>query len=230
MTNILFLDTETTGLENGRLIQLAYKKRGDGIFVEYYKPPVAIEFEAMGTHHITEKMVADKLPFAETETYKTLPELLQNSILVAHNARYDIGILETEGIKAGKWICTYKVAYRMYDYPNHKMQSLRYRWGIEIPDAVAHDAAGDVMVLEEVFEHMLKGYCAEHGVTEEKAIEEFIKISAEPALLKTMPMGKYRGMTFQEVVKKDRDYLLWMRDKMENKTEDLIHTLQHHLA
>ena len=64
--NILFLDTETTGLENGRIVQLAYKNRGDkDTFVEYYKPPVPIEFGAMGTHHITEKMVANEPPCTE---------------------------------------------------------------------------------------------------------------------------------------------------------------------
>lgn len=228
--NILFLDTETTGLENGRIIQLAYKKRGDkDIFVEYYKPPVPIEFEAMGTHHITEKMVADKQPFADTETSKSLPTLLAEGVLVAHNAKYDIGILKTEGVDTGKLICTYKVAYRMYDYPNHKLQSLRYRWGFEIDNAVAHDAAGDVMVLEEAFEHMLKDYCSTNGVSEEEAIEAFAKISKEPSLLRSLPLGKYKGMTFEEAMSTDMDYLLWMKNKMENKTEDLAFTLDYHL-
>lgn len=228
--NILFLDTETTGLTDGRLIQLAYKTRGDkDIFVEYYKPPVPIEFEAMGTHHITEKMVADKQAFKDTSTYTNLPTLLTNSILVAHNAKFDIGILKTEGIETPRYICTLKVAYRMYDFPNHKLQSLRYRWGVEIDNAVAHDAAGDVMVLEEVFNYLLKEYCEKNNVSEDKAIEDFIKISNEPSLLRSMGLGKYKGMSFEEVKAKDIGYLVWMRDKMENKSDDLIFTLNYYL-
>ncbi len=229
--NIVFLDTETTGLEQGRLVQLAYKKRGDtDILVEYYKPPVQIEFEAMGTHHITEKMVANMPLFENTQTYKKLANMLTSSVLVAHNAPYDIGILKNEGITTGKFICTYKVAYRMYDFPNYKLQSLRYRWGFEIDNAVAHDAAGDVMVLEKAFEYMLADYCKMNNVSEEKAINDFIDISTNPQLLKNLSLGKYRGMTFKEVLEKDRDYLVWMKDKMDNKSEDLTHTLNYHLT
>lgn len=227
--NLIFLDTETTGLENGRIIQLAYKDvREPSIFVEYYKPPVAIEFEAMGTHHITEKKVANERPFAETETYKKLPQLLKESVLVAHNAKYDIGILKTEGIETGKFICTYKVAYRLYDYPNHKLQTLRYRWGIELENAVAHDANGDVMVLEEVFNYMLKDYCEKNGVSVDDAILKFIEISAEPTLLKTLSFGKLRGMSFEEIAEKERGYLEWL-GTLKDKEEDFIYTVNYYL-
>lgn len=229
--NLIFLDTETTGLVSSRMIQLAYKQRGhDSIVVEYYKPPVPIEFEAMGVHHITEKMVADCPAFESTATFTTLPTLLSQSVLVAHNAAFDIAILQGEGVPTGRFICTYKVAYRLYDLPNHKLQSLRYRWGIELDDAVAHDAAGDVLVLERVFERMLSDYCDKHSVSEEVAIEEFITISSEPTLIKTMQLGKYRGKTFEEVLLTDRSYLEWMRDKMDNKSPDLIYTLSYYLG
>lgn len=229
--NILFLDTETTGLENGRIIQLAYKNKGDNtILVEYYKPPIPIEFGAMGTHHITEEMVIDKLPFSETITYKELPKTLKDSILVAHNAQYDIGILKTEGIESGRFICTYKVAYRLYDFPDHKLQSLRYRWGVKIDEAKAHDASGDVMVLEKVFEYMLKEYAAQNNITEEEAIEKFVEISNGPNLLRRISFGKYRGTSFDDLRDHHFDYLEWMKNKMEDKSEDLIFTLDYHLA
>ncbi len=158
-TDLLFLDTETTGIE-GRLIQLAYKKRGDEhVFVENYKPPVAIEIEAMATHHITERMVAGKTPFAGSRDHKKLSEILKDSVLVAHNAAFDMGMLRKEGITIHDYICTWKVAQSMYDYPQYKMQYLRYLWSIDdIPEAHAHSAAGDVMVLEKVFDHMAEEY------------------------------------------------------------------------
>lgn len=228
--SLLFLDTETTGLEHGRLIQIAFKRRHDAAtFVEYYKAPVPIEFEAMGVHHITEAMVADKLPFAETETYKTLPQILTSSILVAHNAAYDVGILKTEGIETPLHICTYKVAYRLYDLPNHKLQTLRYRWGIEVPNAVAHDAAGDVDVLEKVFEHMLADYVEKNSVTESEAIAEFVNITKEPALLRRLSFGKNRGMTFDEILEKDPEYLRWL-GTLADKDEDFKHTVRYYLA
>ncbi len=230
MDRVLFLDTETTGLENGRLVQLAYKNRKDSeIIVEYFKPPVPIEFDAMATHHITEKKVADKPPFAQTETKKIIAELLQEGVLVAHNAKYDIGILKTEEVATHKFICTYKVAYSMYDYPNHKLQTLRYRWGIDIESAVAHDASGDVMVLAEVFEYMLKDYMSRHGVTEEEAILKFIEISSAPTLLKTLSFGKLRGMTFEEIKEKEFSYLQWL-GTLTDKEEDFMYTVNYHLG
>lgn len=229
--NIVFLDTETTGLENGRLVQLAFKKRGDSnILVEYYKPPVSIEFEAMATHHITEKMVANMPAFKSTPTYNNLIEMLKESVLVAHNAPFDISILKNEGIETNTFICTYKVAYRLYDFPNYKLQTLRYRWGFEIENATAHDAAGDVMVLEKVFEYMFNDYCTKNSVTLDNAINDFIDISSKPLLLKQLSFGKYRGMKFEDILKSDPEYLIWMKDKMENKPEDLVFTLNHYLS
>jgi exodeoxyribonuclease X len=227
--NILFLDTETTGFEEGRIIQLAYKDKGSkDILVEYYKPPVPIEFGAMGVHHITEKMVADKLPFSETDTYKKLPQILSDSILVAHNAKFDIGILKTEGIDTLNHICTYKVAYSLYDYPDHKLQSLRYRWGIEIDEARAHDASGDVLVLEEVFNYMLSDYMSKNQKTEEETIKKFIEISMTPQLLRSINFGKSRGMSFDEIRQNDFSYLEWLA-KLPDKDEDFVFTVKYHI-
>ncbi|MDP1624999.1 MAG: 3'-5' exonuclease [bacterium] len=230
---IIFLDTETTGLQNGRMIQLAYKERGSSdMFVEYYKPPVPIEFEAMGTHHITEKMVADKKPFSESAVYKKLPGILAESILVAHNAPFDIGILKTEGVETKAFIDTCKVAMALYDFPNYKMQSLRYRWGIEIPATIAHDAAGDVEVLEKVFEHMLKDYMTKEGVNEDEAIQAFVRISAEPLLLKKISFGKHFGKTFDELRETEFSYLEWLAGKLASdgdKDVDLVHTVSFHI-
>jgi exodeoxyribonuclease X len=228
--NIIFLDTETTGLENGRIVQLAYKKRGDdSMFIEYYKPPIPIEFGAMGVHHITEEMVIDKLSFSETETFKELPKILNNSILVAHNAKYDINILKNEGVETKRYICTYKVAYRLYDFPDHKLQSLRYRWGVKIIEAKAHDASGDVMVLEKVFEYMIKDYSFKNKISEEEAVEKFIEISSEPNLLRTINFGKSRGVSFDEIRDKDFSYLEWL-SKLPDKDEDFVYTVNYHMA
>lgn len=228
--NIILLDTETTGLENGRIIQLAYKNRGDNsMFIEFYKPPVPIEFGAMGTHHITEEMVSDKLPFSKTATFEELPKILNDSILVAHNAKYDIDILKAEGVTTSRFICTYKVAYRLYDFPDHKLQSLRYRWGVKIDEAKAHDASGDVMVLEKVFEYMLQDYISKNNVTEDEAIEKFIEITNEPNLLRRINFGKHKGTSFEDLRNNNFSYLEWMNNKMEDKNEDLVFTLNYHL-
>ena len=230
-TTLVFLDTETTGIENGRLVQLAYKKQGakEKMVVEYFKPPVPIEIEAMAVHHITEKHVADKPAFGGSETLKTLQALLADpaAILVAHNAKFDMGILEREGVALGRFICTMKVAMAMYDLKMYKMQYLRYLWGIEDNEATAHDAEGDVTILEKVFDHMFTEYGNAHGVSEAEVIEAFITISKNPVLLRRASFGKYAGKTFEEIKAADPGYLQWM-STLTDKDEDFAYTVNHY--
>jgi len=239
-TQLIFLDTETTGIAEGRLIQLAYKKRGRGpgsrneddiIHVEYFKPPVPIEIEAMAVHHITEKHVAGKKAFGDSKAHRELQALLDEpgTILVAHNAKFDMDILAREGVKLGRFICTMKVAQSMYDLPQYKMQYLRYLWDIEDDEATAHDARGDVAILEKVFDHMVIGYGNAHGVSEADAIEAFIEISRNPVLLRRAAFGKYAGKTFEEIKAADPGYLQWM-STLADKDEDFAYTVKYYLG
>ncbi|MDR3581944.1 MAG: exonuclease domain-containing protein [Candidatus Pacebacteria bacterium] len=229
---LVFLDTETTGIENGRLIQLAYKKQGDKekTVVEYFKPPVPIEIEAMAVHHITEKHVADKAAFGGSDAHHVLQALLADphTILVAHNAKFDMGILEREGIAIDRdrFICTMKVAQSMYDLPQYKMQYLRYLWGIEDDEATAHDAEGDVAVLERVFDYLATDYAATHDGAD--AVEAFLEISKNPVLLRRAPFGKYAGKTFEEIKTADPGYLQWMAT-LADKDEDFLYTVNYYL-
>jgi DNA polymerase III epsilon subunit-like protein len=238
--NLVFLDTETTGIENGRLIQLAYKKQNNVLgddngnkektVVEYFKPPVPIEIEAMAIHHITEKHIAAKPAFAKSKAFDALQKLLADpaTILVAHNAKFDIGILEREGVAIdhNRFICTMKVAQTMYDLPQYKMQYLRYLWGIEDDEAIAHDAAGDVAILEKVFDYLATDYAAKHPG--EDAVEAFINISKNPVLLRRASFGKYAGKTFEEIKTVDVGYLQWM-SSLADKDEDFLYTVNYYL-
>lgn len=226
---IIFLDTETTGLENGRVIQLAFKERGGTCVVEYYKAPVPIEIEAMATHHITEKKLAGKPSFCDTDTYKNLPKLFKESVVVAHNAAFDVSMLKNEGLEVPRYICTFKVAQTLHDLPRYKLQYLRYLWDVDVEGASAHDAEGDVLVLERVFERMLAEYCQKEGVDEATALARFEEITKNPILLKKLSFGKHAGKTFEEIKRADPSYLQWL-GTLADKGEDFQYTVKHHLA
>jgi len=153
---MIFLDTETTGLgSQDRLIQIAYKQ---GIINvnEYFKPEVPINLSAMMVNHITEDMVSDKPVFKGSDVYNDIQERLKTDILVAHNAQFDIMMLEREGISVSKYTCTKELAKRLLpDLPCHRLQYLRYYFGIKLDSAIAHTAEGDVAVLEAVY-HKLR--------------------------------------------------------------------------
>lgn len=235
MQDYLFFDTETTGnKENDVLCQIAYKYSG-GEFSELYRPTISIPPEASAVHHITNKMVADKPAFRESKDYAGIKSLFEKGdpIAVAHNAKFDIDMFKKEGIEIPKFICTLRLA-RYLDkenkIPRYNLQYLRYFLGIEI-DAVAHDAMGDVKVLEALFERLRIKMVELVG--EEKALEEMLAVSSRPSLMHSFTFGKHNEKTIAEVAKFDRGYLEWLlAQKMQNEgdEEDWIYTLKHYLG
>ncbi|MBI3255673.1 MAG: 3'-5' exonuclease [Candidatus Andersenbacteria bacterium] len=230
---LLFLDTETTGNMPGkdRLVSIAYKN-GEEMKHEFFKPPMPISVDAMATHHITNEMVADKPAFEGSATHTELAKLLAEHTLVAHNAAFDIGILETEGLKVPQFICTYKVA-RVLDtegvIPRFSLQYLRYFLKLNIDGVMAHDAAGDVKVLEALFKRL----------EPKMDVAKMIEVSKQPILLRHFGFGKYKGQLFADVAKTDRRYLEWLYNQKEfdaagghskyGRDEDLVFTLKHYL-
>lgn len=234
---LIFLDTETTGVnDTDSLCQLAYKS-GDEIFCELYKPPIRIPAEASAVTHISNKMVEGKPAFKESKDYPLLKEMLEDmeSIMIAHNAKFDVGMIEREGIKPKNVICTLRVA-RALDkenkLPQHKLQFLRYFLDIEI-EAQAHDALGDVLVLEKLFERLMNKIKEENNFDDNEAIKHMLDISSRPSLMYKFSFGKHSGKTVAEVAQADRGYLEWFLNTKETNEpgdEDWIYTLKYHLG
>ena len=237
MKQIIFFDTETTGVnDTDFLCQLAFKT-GNEQFCELYKPEIKIPPEASSVHHITNKMVEDKPAFQESTDFKKIKTLFEdaNNIVVAHNAKFDLAIIKKEGINPKNVICTLRVA-RALDkenkIPQHKLQFLRYFLNIEI-DATAHDALGDVLVLEKLFERLIEKIKKENNIDEKSALEMMIDISAKPSLMHSFSFGKHTGKTVADIAKQDPGYLKWFLETKERdnpEDEDWIYTLRHYLG
>lgn len=224
----IFLDTETTGIgEDDRLCQLAYVLEGGVPFEGLFKPPVPITIESMAITHITEKMVADKEAFNTSETCQELRNLLAepDMCFVAHNAQFDLGMLKKESIVPSRFICTMKVA-RFLDEEgklgNVTLQYLRYFHGIDMK-ATAHDALGDIMVLENVF-YKLRTLLFETGVPKEKLDDKMIEISMNPILYRYMPFGKHKGVKLADV---PYDYMEWM-NRQPDLDENMRYTVNYY--
>ena len=259
MKNIIFLDTETTGNmpEKDFLCQLAFKvspAEGSTVeaqtFCELFKPPIPIPPEASAITHITNKMVADKKTFKESDNYGAIKLLIEDptSVMVAHNARFDQAIIEKEDIFPTNVICTLRVARALDEnniIPQYKLQYLRYYLDIDI-EADAHDALGDVLVLEKLFERLyakvleeikkdplaLTGTPPSKGGEREQVIEKMIEISSRPSMMHNFTFGKHNGKTVEEVKNIDPGYLEWMLTQKEqnpDNEEDWIYTLEYFL-
>ena len=236
MQKIIFFDTETTGnTEKDFLIQIAYKT-GNETFTGLYKPEIKIPPEASAVHHITNKMVADKISFKESDDFSKIKKLLEdeNSTVIAHNAPFDITMIKKEGIDPKKFICTLRVVRhldREEKIEKYNLQYLRYLLEIEV-NGTAHDALGDVLVLEKLFEKLKDKMMTEENLSEEKALSKMIEISSHPSLLHTLRFGKHNGKRIEDVIKTDRGYLQWLLDQKLNGDgidEDWIYTLRHYL-
>ena len=236
MRKIIFFDTETTGnTNNDYLCQIAYKT-GEETFVGLYKPPVRIPPEASAVHHITNKMLVDKEPFADSADIKKIKKLFESpdSIVVAHNATFDLMMSKKENISPVNFICTLRVA-RYLDpegkIERYNLQYLSYLLELDV-EAQAHDAGGDVLVLEKLFERLKNKIIKDGGLNESEAIEKMIEISSHPSLIHTLNLGKYKGKKVEEVFSIDRGWLIWLlgeKEKSDQIDEDWIYTLKHYL-
>ena len=231
---LIFFDTETTGnTSEDYLCQLAYKS-ADETFNELYKPSKKIPPEASAVHHITNKMVADKLSFRESPEYEKVKKLFEdeNTIVVAHNAIFDLSMFAKEDITPANFICTLRLARHLDKEENierYNLQYLRYLLEIEV-DATAHDALGDVIVLEKLYQRLEQKMKEIHG---DKAIEEMLEVSSRPSLIHTFKFGKYNGQRLEQIAEIDRGYLEWLlaqKQAGDEIDEDWIYTLNHYLG
>ncbi|MFM2357946.1 MAG: hypothetical protein RJA61_683 [Candidatus Parcubacteria bacterium] len=234
MKDLIFLDTETTGndVKKDRLSQICYQVDG-AMHVEYFKPPLPMSVKSMSITHITNKFLEDKKPFEGSGMKKDLEKLFSTGILVAHNARFDKAILEAEGLKIPKTICTLRVARSLDEknaIPEYNLQYLRYYLDLDVPGS-AHDAEGDVNVLIGLFDRLFSKMKEKVG-DEKKVIDEMLDISSKPSLFSVFNFGKHKDKKLEDVAREDKGYLEWLlKQKLsaEADDEDWIYTLQYYL-
>ena len=143
-------------------------------------------------------------------------------------------MFKKEGIEPKNFICTLRVVRHLdkeEKIEKYNLQYLRYLLEIEV-EAQAHDALGDVLVLEKLFERLKKKIMEKEGIEESDALERMMEISSHPSILHTFKFGKHNGKRIEEVVKTDRGYLEWLLEQKLNGDgidEDWIYTLKHFL-
>lgn len=233
---LVFFDTETTGNQpKDYLCQIAWKEAGAPMRAGLFKPPVPVPIEATIVHNITNKMLEDKHPFKGSPEWNEVKELFESddTIVIAHNASFDLGMLKKEDIVPKRHICTLRVA-RALDpegkLAKYSLQYLRYALELEV-EGIAHSADGDVLVLEALFERLL-AKMSEKYPNKEEALKEMTDISGLPSLIKSFMFGKHNGKDVSEVALTDRGYLEWLlKQKLESSPddEDWIFTLRTHL-
>lgn len=236
MTKLLFVDVETTGLEEkdricelGLIVQDAAETTAVSSLC---KSPTKIGSAAMAVHHITNECVKEALPCAKTAVYALLEE--QNTpenVLIGHNVRFELSMLEKEGCDLRlKVVDTLRCVKALIpECEQFGLQFLRYELGLYKDEAAAqelgitlcsHRALSDAWHLKLLYEYLLDYAC----------LEELIRISSKPVLLQKLPFGKYAGRYIEEISEIDPAYLNWMMGNIEDMDEDLSYSIGHHLS
>lgn len=229
---VIFLDTETTGVESkDRICALGLIYDQINHF-ELINPGKKIPPSASAIHHITNEMVTEAPTFSSSKSYLKLRELNSTeNVLVSHNAPFDLAMLEKEGLTwQGRVIDTLKCSKSlMDDLEGYSLQFLRYELRLyrheretfrayDLP-ITPHHALSDALHTKMVLEYLL----------DLADIERLIEISKSHVLLNRLPFGKYAKKRIEEIALKDPGYLKWMSDSLMDMDEDLRYSIDYYL-
>jgi DNA polymerase III subunit epsilon len=187
--SLCFIDVETTGVNAlyGRIIEIGLLKVTDGKLVKEYRtllnPRMYLDpfIESMTGIHPDD---LEKAPYFE-DIADELSYLLEDSIFVAHNARFDYGFIRSEFKRMGRkyrspHMCTVKLARLLY--PNQKkynLDSIIEKFNLECKNR--HRAFDDAKVLYEFYN------IAQKEIKEELFEQAVNIVLKKPALPSSLP-------------------------------------------
>ncbi len=157
------LDTETTGTlvrKGHRVLEIGCVEVIDGVITgsEYHtflNPECEIDAEAIAVHGITQEKVKNEPKFKDIA--RDFQNFINNSVLVIHNASFDISFLNNEFDLAGlhkidnEVIDTLILARRKYIGERASLDALCTKFGVDKTSRTLHGALLDAKLLAEVF-------------------------------------------------------------------------------
>lgn len=210
---ILVLDTETAGLDpKDGVCEIAIIEVDENLnpvetFSSLIDPEGPISPQASGVHGIVGEDVKDAPTLEEffeiilQDRYKH-----EDVIAVGHNVKFDLGFVGHCFKGEITPLCTLRLARHLYpDAPDHKLQTLRYAFGLESKgETDNHRALGDTLRCLNLLMRMSEdtGY----------SVPQLIELSVTPIKVQTMPFGKHKGLQLSEL---PYQYKKWLLDKAE---------------
>jgi DNA polymerase-3 subunit alpha (Gram-positive type) len=158
-----FLDVETTGLSprTSRVCEVALIGFQGGCrvgqFSSLVNPGLAMPPETTKIHGITDAMVRNSPAFPALAP--RLLGMLEGSVVVAHNAEFDLSFMEMEFSRAGlklpelPVIDTLHIARHIGGFSNHKLGTIAKELAISAENW--HRALSDVEMTRKIFEHFM---------------------------------------------------------------------------
>ncbi len=166
----IVLDTETTGLspENGdRIVEIGCVELinfvpTNNTYHQYINPDRKMSEGAFRVSGISNAFLLDKPKFEEI--YKEFLTYISDSAIVAHNAKFDVGFINSELQKVNEQnfitneiIDTLAIAKRKYPGAQASLDALCKRFEIDITKREKHGALLDANLLVDVYIELIGG-------------------------------------------------------------------------
>ncbi|MEP0390542.1 MAG: DNA polymerase III subunit epsilon [Erythrobacter sp.] len=163
MREVIF-DTETTGLDpktGDRMVEIGCVEMIDRVetgnsYHAYYNPERDMPAAAEAVHGLSADFLSGKPLFSETAD--ELLEFLGDAPLVAHNAAFDFGFLNTELERIGRepismdrMVDTVAIARKKHPGAKLSLDALCTRYGVDRSHRVKHGALLDAELLAQVY-------------------------------------------------------------------------------
>ena len=180
MREIIF-DTETTGFDPASgdrmveigCIELINRVPSGRTFHAYYNPQRDMPAAAEAVHGLSSQFLRDKPLFSSGVA--DLLAFLEDSPLVAHNARFDFGFLNHElrrcalpDISLDRMIDTVAIARTLHPGAKHSLDALCTRYGIDRSHRVKHGALLDAELLAQLYIELTGGRQIGLGLAQEE--------------------------------------------------------------
>lgn len=175
------LDTETTGLSpetGGKICEIAVSVSQGGRVVDEFStllnPQMPISPEVIAIHGITNEMVKDAPTFADV--MPKILGLLDNAVIVAHNADFDVSFLRAEFAACGMRfppypvVDTLKLARKSGKFERNRLGLIAEELGISCQGW--HRAMADTKMAEQIFYYFLT-ILSKEGVTTLEQLNRF---------------------------------------------------------
>jgi DNA polymerase-3 subunit epsilon len=166
MSREVVLDTETTGLDprqGHRMIEIACVELQDLLptgrhFHRYINPERDVDPDAERVHGLSRAFLSDKPVFADPDVSEAFLEFVGDAPLVAHNAGFDRGFVNSELSLAGlpplpesRWIDSLVLAQKRFPGMYNSLDALCKRFKISLADREKHGALIDTELLASVY-------------------------------------------------------------------------------
>jgi DNA polymerase-3 subunit epsilon len=183
MREVIF-DTETTGFDpasGDRMVEIGCIELMNRVptgrtFHAYYHPERDMPAAAFAVHGLSTDFLAKHPVFAKGA--RELLEFLEDSPLVAHNARFDFGFLNHElrlcghpEVAMDRMIDTVAIARQLHPGAKHSLDALCSRYGIDRSHRIKHGALLDAELLAQLYIELTGGRQIGLGLAQEEGIE-----------------------------------------------------------